>query len=114
MPIDVYFGKQVSHDMCIAYTDLLKGPGTHWFVVDNTLSSTFIFDSYGTKSPTYQPNMWKSRFRRATNATDLLYNRSRCPDSHQDQGGIRRKGDGDGDGGGGGVWSQWCGGGDPT
>ena len=73
MPIDIYLRKRVDDDMCIVNADPSTGPGTHWFVVDNTTSTIpHIFDSYGSKSPTYQNNAWLLRFGKVTNSAHVL------------------------------------------
>ena len=73
MPLDVYLRKRVTRDMCIVNTDPSTRPGTHWFVVDNTShTAPFIFDSCGTKSPTYRHHIWVQRFGAVTNASSVL------------------------------------------
>ena len=48
-PKDVFLSSKHQKKMYIVNTDPSDRPGEHWFVVDNTVIPTTIFDSYGTQ-----------------------------------------------------------------
>ena len=58
VPIDVYVSSSKTNKMTVVNTDPSSLPGSHWFVVDKTLSPAVIFDSLGRLSPATQKDFW--------------------------------------------------------